>query len=55
MNAKSIRPGVKREVQKERNAKRVIRMCPRSGQIFENFFVKVNLMSFMFEKMISGM
>ena len=34
MYAKSTRPSVKREVQKEPSAKRAMRMCPRSGQIF---------------------
>ena len=42
MYAKNIRPRAKREVQKERSAKRdvqifrnAMRMCPRRGQIFE--------------------
>ena len=58
MYAKSTRPSAKREVQKERSAKRddriarprraqtcelrtkhVIRMCPRSGQIFYSSFI----------------
>ena len=34
MYAKSTRPSAKREVQKERSAKRAMRMCPPSGQIF---------------------
>ena len=39
MYAKSTRPSAKRDVQKFRSAKRAMRMCPRSGQIFSVSFV----------------
>ena len=39
MYAKSTRPSAKREVQKDRSAKRAMRMCPRSGQIFYNIII----------------
>ena len=50
MYAKSTRPSAKREVQKERSAKRddqiarpwrPMRMCPQSGQIFSNYFSRL--------------
>ena len=50
MYAKSMRPSAKREVQKERSAKRATRMYPPSGQIF-SFSFKYIFLEFSIEFM----